>query len=271
MLQYSNLTAKDAYEEVMFRAGRHRNAINVDYDTVLEYLNWGVIDALSKTLPYKDWAYVGRVLIQHRDSLPLDYIGAIRVLVSEGGLPPYNEARYVAPKEYNQLSNWRHSHAWNKGHITSPIYTIWADRVVTLTQVSPLSIYLYPNTEDVAGTPPTNLFYPTVTVSGVLEYYQAPPKVAVDADVLPIPYEFEDLVIWNALMRVLSSVADANIEQLYLKIMEESTKLIERFKEKRRTEKRELDSFQEPVIPEIPPQPEEGETAQNLQVQNGAK
>lgn len=267
MLQYSNLTAKDAYEEVMFRSGRHRNAINADYDTVLGYLNWGVIDSLSKTLPYKDWAYVGRLIVQNRTAMPLDYIGVIRVLLSDGGAPPYNEARYVAPKEYNQLSNWRHAHAWNKGYVTSPIYTIWSDRVVALTQLSPLSIYLYPNTEDVIGTPPTNLFYPTVNVTGTMEYYQAPPPVVTDMDVLPIPYEFEDLVIWTALFRLLSSVADANIEQLYLRIMEESTKLIERFQEKKRTEKRELDSFQEPVIPEVPPQPEQGEAAQNLQPQ----
>lgn len=264
MQQYSNMTAIEAYDEVMLRIGRYKNAINIDYDTILSYLNWGVIESLSETLPYKEWAYVGSMAVAHRTAMPNDYVGKIRVLVSDTGLPPYREARYVAPKEYNQLVNWRHAQTWNQGFSQSPVYTVWADRVVTLTTPSPLCIYLYPNTEDVVGAAPTNLFYPTTNVSGIFEYYQAPPLMTQDNDIVPIPYEYESLVILKAVDRALATLGERKIEQIYKEIADETERIIERYQEKRRTEKRELDSFQEPVIPEVTPPPEKGEAEQDL-------
>jgi hypothetical protein len=264
VLQYSNLTAVEAYDEILMRLGRFRNAISVDYDTVLNYLNWAVITTLSKSLPYKEWAYVGAMNVQHRTNMPLDYIGFIRVLVSDTGLPPFREARYVAPKEYNQLVNWRQGHSWNQGFNHAPIFTMWADNVVTLTTPSIFSIYLYPNTEDVVGVQPSNLFYPIANVTGLLEYYQAPAFMANDTDRVPIPYEFEDIVIMTVVMRMLGNLGDVDVSKMYMDITEETARVVQRYEEKKKADKRQLDAFQEPVIPLYPPQPQEGEIPQEM-------
>jgi hypothetical protein len=118
--------------------------------------------------------------------------------------------------------------------------------------------------EELTGTAPENLYYPTENMSGLLEYYQVPPKMTKDGDIMPIPYEYEELVILMALGKLLVNIGDIKVEDLYKDIVGESDKIIERYLEKRRTEKRELDAFQEPVIPEVPPKPEQGEATQEL-------
>lgn len=264
MVQYSNLTYNDAWAEIMMRLGRNRNQINIDYETGMRYVDWAIREALTKTLPYKDWAYVNSIPVVHRQPLPADYVGTIRVLLTADGAPPYNEARKVAPKEYFELTSWRYAHHWNRGFRSAPIYMIWATNVISLAVMSPIVIYLYPNLDRIQGQQLEPYVNPTATVSGVWEYYQAPRPIAFGTDVLRIPYEFEDLVIITAVDKFLRNVQGADIRMSYQRIAEETQRIVALFQEKRKTDKRKLDNFVEPVVPEYPPQPEEGEVPNNL-------
>ncbi|KKN79174.1 hypothetical protein LCGC14_0341910 [marine sediment metagenome] len=253
MVSYSNITLGEVFHEVISAINKYRSGMNIDYTTITNFVNRAVIEVVTKTLPFKDWAYVSSVNVTNQMQLPVNYLKYQRVLLSEDGDYPYQEARYVDIREYYTLTNWLNGHSWNRSSEEKPVFTIWG------TGLRP-TIFLAPNTDYQTGIQPSGHIYDTINVSGILEYHPSPDKVSLATDRLPIPYEFEDMVILSTIMRMYAKIgASQLLQNTQMKFIEETSKISELFVEKRRTEKRELDSFVEPVVPLVAASEEPGE------------
>lgn len=253
MVNYSYITLGKAIDDIVLRIGKHRIPENMDWQMLAHFVNHAVYEVLATTLPYKDWAYIESVAVSNGSALPREYLKYVRCLLSNNGEKPYREARYVDVREYYTTTDWNRGQQWNIGSEKNPIYTIWTTGNV-------LTIYLYPNTLNLTGTAPTNTVYPTADMSGILEYYSMPPFAVLPTDILRIPYEYEEIVILSAMTRVYYKTgALQQIVETQTKIMKEKQKVIKLIMEKRDTEKRQLDSFIEPVVPMVDQKPLEGE------------
>jgi hypothetical protein len=267
MITYSNMTLKRCYDLVMLKATSHRTPENLDWGTVVKYINRAWKEVLIKTLPYKDWAYKLTTTITHGGLLPVSYLKGIRVLVSPTGNPPFTEARYVDAREYFTLSNWQRKQQWNACTVQNPIYTLWGHLPVApnTDNQAEVSIFLAPNTDHQTGVAPAGFSYETNNMAGIMEYYGIPIDLTTDGDILPVPYEFENLVVLLTLIRVFSKTADTNLMQsLQQQIGAETQKLLELYTEFKVNTKRELDSFVEPVPPFAPGVQDKGEIPNNL-------
>jgi hypothetical protein len=265
MITYTNRTLLEVYNEVMIRLGVHRTAENSDWGTVVKFINNSIYEVLARTLPYKDWAYVNNMNVVNATVLPVEFIKAIRVMLQKDRTSPYMEARYVSPKEFFSLSNWQKQQIWNQGLADSGIYTIWGSIDGNINGQQNLSIYVYPNNLYQTGVAPNGYSYNPDILTGYMEFYRAPAFLVNNADVLPIPYEFEDLVVNYTLLRIFAKTQNAiQLNFIQSLLAPELLRIQEMFNEKRKTEKRELDSFIEPVIPQVAPPPNEGEVQSKL-------
>lgn len=260
MIAYSQMTYGQAYDEVIMRLSTFRIAENVSYLNVVYAINHSIKEAMSLTLPYKDWAYTTTIDVANRTILPRQYLGHIRALLSATGDAPYKEARYVDPKEWWSTTDWYASINWTRAYGNNPIFTIWAVG-------GNLTFFCYPNRDFQTGTAPYTKRYVQAgeEVSGLLEYYHSPDELTLETDVISMPYEFEELIIMGAVWRLASKMLEqAMVQMLHEQLNAEKDKIMALVKEKMRTENRELDSFVEPVIPIIPPQIDKTEVPRRL-------
>jgi len=269
MIIYQNITLRQLIDEVALRATMFINPMNFDWDTLVIMANKSIKEVLVKTLPYKDWAYVETLYVSNGTILPRRFLKAIRVLISETGGSPFNEARYVDVKEWYSVTNWQRKSAWNMASLERPIYTLWGYLVTPATpslNTARVSIHLAPNSGGQTGTAPPGIeYYTGADMSGIMECYTVPADLVGDADVIPIPAEFEELVVLNTLLRWVSKVADTQtLLGIQRQIAIERQKITERYMEKQRTEDRELASFTDPVPPFFDRKPTTGELPANL-------
>lgn len=242
-LSYTTITLNQIYQEVRNRLSRYDKIESLDFDLVRRYINRAVQSVMYMTLPYKGWEYIEQVPVVINTVLPARFIKQVRMLLSESGNPPFVEARYVDPREYFSVTNNQRGQLWNIANIDNPVYTIWADN-----QPSRLEVTITP-----------------ATYEGVLECHMMPPEMTALTDFVAIPFEFYELVVLEALQRCIAK-AEYNqyIQIISAEIQQERQKMIELFIEKRQAEKRELDSFIEPVIPLVGPREPEGSLQKNL-------
>lgn len=264
MIGYSFMTLQQVYDDVIGRLDTHRIAENVDFSTIRRYVNRAIREIVALTLPYKDWAYVQTLDVQHRTILPQRFIKHVRVLLSADGQSPYNEARFVAPREFYTTTDWSRGNQLNRASLERPVFTIWAAQDVGDTG-SRLRILLSPNTEYQTGTAPTGYQYYTDNVRGKMECYLAPADLVNGGESLPVPYEYEEIIILLTLMRVYAKTAQPELlQQIQGTLALQRQAILQRYSEKKRTEKRELDSFVEPVIPLVSSPGQEGEASKDL-------
>lgn len=247
MRQYSRMMAMDIFKEVILRLGKLRNAENIDWGTFVHALNHTIDEILMHTLPLKDWAYVNT--IQVADAMPLGvmFIEPIRVLISATGQPPFIEARKVDVREWSTIVNWQQQrHSWNQSSPNNPVYMIWGN-----------TMYLHPTTlwgEPVAAT-----------FSGLMDCYMYPPRITTQRQLINIPYDFEELLIMNVMMRLMFKLDNSNaIQELYVSMQTERQKVISQYMQRQQSAKRELESFVEPKAPLVPPQDTPGELPNRL-------
>ena len=247
MIAYSNMTIKRAYEEIVLRAGQHRTGINYDWDSIVMFINRAIREVMLTTLPYKDWAYTTRLAVADTTILPQRFLKKIRVLLSASGTAPYDEAREMSIREFWTITDLSgRQHAWNRSVPDMPTYMLWAEQDAD--GISRLRIEVSPSGH-----------------SGIMECYVCPADLTADADVIPIPYEFEDMVILLAMSRLFAKTDDMQfVMTLQQQIGQEKNRLLSLFEEKRLTEKRELDNFVEPAIPVIQPEKTPGEASQDI-------
>ena len=257
MIAYGNMTLQQAYDTVVMRLSRYRSAINTDWSTIVRSINRAIREAVLMHLPYKEWVNNYTLAVTHRLVLPLNYLAPIRVLLSVNGLPPYMEARRTDPREFYQINSWYGKNPWNQGVNFMPAYTIWGEVVLGIKRQV---IHVSPNADFETAAAPAGYAYNGVTMSGMMEYYAVPPFITLQTAVLPVAYEMEDLVVMLALERTLAKFGELNeVTQAHVLVEKEKARLVELYKEKKRTAKRELVSYVEPVPPVVqaPPQKDE--------------
>lgn len=270
MIAYSSLTLKQLIDEAVLRLGPNRTATNMDWLTMVKYANRAIREVMFITLPYKDWAYISTINVTHMMMLPQRFIKPVRVMLSEDGYAPYREARRVDVREYFGLTNWEARSHWTSATEIVPVYMIWGrhlnqQAVGASATTSDVTIYLAPNTDYQTGDAPSGYVYNTADWSGVMDCYLAPEDISGDSDIVNIPYEFEELVIYLAMKRFLARDAYPDmLKKVESMVMQEFTTVYPRYIEKRRTEKESLEEYQDPVQPIVGPDQAPGEVPYKL-------
>lgn len=270
MITYTNRTLREVYDEVIVRMGQHRTTENTDWETVVKFINNAINEVLVKTLPYKDWAFVRTIPIANLTVLPVEFIRPIRVMLQRNENSPFIEARHVAPREYFSLIDWHKQQLWNQAIHFVPLYTIWGGIDLVTAGLPPIPpvittpqntvIHIFPNTAYYTGAPPVGYTYHNYDLQGFMEYYGSHIFLTNDTDIIPLPYELEDLLVNCTLLRIFAKTANAmQVQFIQSLIVPEILRIQAMYQEKRRTERRELDNFIEPVVPTIPAPPDQGE------------
>ena len=255
MVNYSTMTLQQAYDRVILKTGKHRSGFNLGWSDIVMFINRAIKEITTLTLPYKDWGYNYAIAVTNGMMLPYDFVNPIRVILSATGRPPFYEARQADIREFYRVNNWHGKNAWAADLNRNPIYTIWGDA-----NTQNPRIYLAPNNAYETGLCPNGFYYNGYTVSGYCEYNSQPLLLTLAADLIPIPYEYEDMVILSALTRVFAKTGEMELlNAMHKKLNEEKSRVVGLFKEKNRTSYKETIEYIEPAVPivEIPPEPGE--------------
>lgn len=247
MIQYSKITLKGLIDEVLIRLGDHRSDINLDWKTLVNYVNHSVKEVSSLVMPYDGQSFLRRIEdIENGDSIPREFVRTSRLLVEkEAGV--FYEARDVDIKEYFSVTNSVNIHDFNHSYDYAGIYTFWGQADTGADPID-FRIYIYPD-----------------DLTGILDYYSMPAEITQDNDVVPLPEEYIEMVVYGTMQRVYARTTQhAQIMEIQRRLAAEKMKIMELYVAKRETEKRELDSFVEPVVPFIPSKPTEGEVPKRL-------
>ena len=248
MIPYSHMTLDDLYHNVIIRAGILRGVENISYEMVRRMAIRAVQEAVATTIPYKEWAYIKYTTdgLSNGGALPIeDFTQAIKVVEIDIDLDEDPiverigvEYRRVSPKEYFTLTNSTNSHSWNKSVNSSPIYTIWG-------QGGALRIYFEPSIDRIC-----RVYYPSI-----------PHTISRDGShLIPIPYEYEELVILLTLTRLYVKIGELDmLEKLYTRINQERKRIYTTVAVKKEISKRALDDFTKEVVPFVSLQPLPGQ------------
>lgn len=219
-------------EEVVFRATHFRSEVNLDYYTIANMANHSIYELMTKTLPYKDWAYITTISVHNAMLLPREFLRPIRVVLDNNGRNV--EARYSTPLEVARVEDGSMGVVHNFALGLQPVYTLWGGESNDPNYEQPqLYIYLYPE-----------------TLQGVMDCYVAPAFNYDENYQVPIPYEYEELVILSTLWRVLQRLGlsqESNI--VFQSIAKTYQEQIAKLAEKKMTEAMNLDKFVFPVPP----------------------
>jgi hypothetical protein len=240
MLSYNQILMGDLVEEVTYRMTNFRSDFNTDYFTIAHLANHAINEIMSKSLPYKDWAYISTLPIADATLLPREFLKVVRVMLSHPTTGDNYEARYSTPMEVHSVTNTTIGMVHNLAYQIQPVYTLWGrlDNGVPYLP-SELFIYLYPQ-----------------NMTGFMDCYVSLPFNYNDNYQIPIPYEFLEGVISGTLFRLLQKIGMSKEASLvYSMIEQERIKAIQILQEKKKTEVMNLDNFSLPVPPNAPVPP----------------
>lgn len=256
MIQYSPLTLQQAVDEVMLRVSEHRTEVNLDWQTIVMFINRAIREVTIGMLPYKSWGFTSTIGVNNGQPLPINFIKPVRVLLSAGGAPPYREARRVSPRELHSLTNWYNKQSFNAASSLWPVYTIWGPRSATVNQTPVQSarfMYMGPYTNSIfgnqTGTAPTGYSYYTGSeMAGICDCYMSPRDLVNPTDLLPIPYEGEQIVILSAITRVFVKTGPADKLAYFQGLAtKEQASLREQFAVRKRNEKIDFEALLDPM------------------------
>lgn len=280
MIQFVPMTLKACIDRIMMAVSQYRTAVNLDEGTVIMFINRSIREALLKTLAFKDFAYISTFPVTNGAPLNTNVAANVTTMRSDGRILPanflrpkrvilrpsdaadtdtYTEARFVDVKEFFTLSDWYKRQTHNRATVQNPIYTIWGQQGTALfpnanslpTQSVP-RFYCAPYTNavfnDQTGTVPTGFSYYTGgELEGFMDAYLAPQDVSAYTDILPVPFEFEELVITLTILRVLVKMEETNLMFYKMKSAEELAKAKRRYLEYKQTDRIQLESFVDTV------------------------
>lgn len=239
MITYSPMTLHDLYNICMLRLEKFYNGVNVDFATFTTIANRSIKSVVSRTLPYRSWAYTNVAYLRDGETIPANYLGRITVMYSGWGEKV--EARYAHPAEYFSFA-YRSSTApnhysgtfnWNEAQPFQPVYTIWGNSDV-------LKLYIY------------GLHHTTAQIR--FKYYGMPDIITNPLDLLPIPNEYNVLLVLETLSRILFKVGNQNDAQTLYKQLQDSVQavaknVIELKKNKEAEKERSQTVFEEQYAP----------------------
>jgi len=227
MIQYIGTTLNQLYDEVFIRLGDNRKAEAMDWTTTVKLINQAIGEVVDAVLPYKRNSFVETLVVQDDFEIPSRFIHTERLMCQIVEGHDYVEARYVDIKEWFSLVNQE----WNAGYLMQPIYTFWS------------------RTDDIAlPTFRQHRFFIKIfpTYDGVLEFFSVP-SVSLPTDLIPIPYEYMELVIALTLERIYMRIDEPQLLQvLHKEILEVRKDNMTKYIEQKQVEKKEFENYIEP-------------------------
>lgn len=239
-LAYSSLTVREAVDEVMLRMKQSRTAANMDYGTVLKMLQESRRNLAAILLPFKEYALIKSVAVTHAGSVPADFIKPVRAIL-QAGVQEFVEARYVDPREYDELTNATRAHSFAGASATAPVYMVWANAVTTSPAwaESQMDFWCFPT-----------------TMTGTMEYIAAYGDTDMDteAELVNVPAETENLLINLALERCYFRIGEQNkMVAAYTSIQNEIAGMRARLAAKNQTEAIDIQSLINVEPTQVPP------------------
>ena len=61
MIQYSKITLRRLIDELLIRMGKHRSAMNLDWDTIIRIANHSIRETASLIMPYEGASFIRRI------------------------------------------------------------------------------------------------------------------------------------------------------------------------------------------------------------------
>lgn len=207
MIVYSSLTVGDIIAMVLDQVGQFRTALNLDVQTVWNFLSHSRREAMSRVLPFTTDTFMESATMQNAQPFPLGYVRTIRVLkIKEDNTG--TEARYADPREWWRITNATIPHSFNRSSNEYPVYTVFGP--ITGNSYT-LSSGQTPNQQAVHfyASPSDGDYY--------VEYvraYQGLPVVPPNNDpdlnaVIGVPYEMENLIIDGTVMRCYFRIGES--------------------------------------------------------------
>jgi hypothetical protein len=228
MIQYQGTTLKQLYDEVLIRLRTDRKAEAMDWTTTVKLINQAIGEVVDNVMPYKRISFLETLSVADLSVIPSRFITKNRLMcmIDEGD---WIEARYVDIKEWFSLINQE----WNAGMLMQPIYTFWS-----ITSVTPRLHTLYIK------------IFPT-TYTGILEYYAIPTVINLPTDIVPIPYEYMELVIALTLERIYMRIDEpALLQELHKEILGIRKEMLTQYVESKKVLEKEFEMYIEPTPPQ---------------------
>lgn len=189
---YSPLTMQELYVTVTSILKKYDAGLNFDWGTFCNAAYRGLISIMTKTAPYKQWAYLtDRDDVQTAGVYELlpEYIKMLRVMVETDivtGGNPLVEARRVSVREYFSITSDEYN-LWNMGLAREPVYALWGNRDNTYQQHLVMRIFPNPGTKRIRYT-----------------YYAAPARTTSRDDVIGVVAEYESIYITEVTIRMMT-------------------------------------------------------------------
>lgn len=200
MIAISSMTLADVIAAMEMRAAQFMTPYNSDWQTLAQYVRDARRDLFNRTNPFKEWSYQNTVSVINNQTVPADFIRAVRMTTRLTADPLGNqsfdryEARLVDPREWMNLTNVSSANMFTRGFEKTGLYMIWAN-VVDSDQWSntPMSVWIYPD-----------------VLTGQMDYIASYANANLNSygDLIKIPIELESLLIDMAIARFLEDVAD---------------------------------------------------------------
>jgi len=238
VISYSKRTLRQVIEEVFVRAADHVNPDNLDWNTIIRYINQAIKEIILLTYHHKEWAYIKRMRCNYLTTgfnVDRGMIKIVRVMFTANAdySGPWVEGRFAAPKEYWQVASALAYNPYIATRYThdNPVYTIWGSHSAWIAR-------------DHIGESYPSIYYEPRDMYGIMEYYGFPGEVWLDDDLLPVPYEFEDYITLSCLYRLYSRTGVQEMASILYKRIETERMAILKLSEKsKELEKKVLDDF----------------------------
>lgn len=185
---YSPLTMQEAYSTVAGMLKKYDTGMNIDWGTFCNLSYRALISIMSKTTPFKQWAYRNEITLSGSDGtylLPTDFIRMIRVSVRDA-VGAVTDARYVDVREWYSVTGDEYN-MWNIGIQSNPVYTLWG--TTDPTEPHTLGFRVYP-------IPTQN----SVTIT----FYCAPIKTELMTDFVGVLADYESLYLTELVIRLMN-------------------------------------------------------------------
>lgn len=196
MITYSSMTFREAIHEILLRATQLRIAANLDGEHVRNFLCSARREIMGTAVPYKDWMFIAQPFaVSDGIELPQDFVAPVRVQLKDNLSTTYTDAQKVDVREWLRFTASVGAHSWNQATTYQPKYMLWG--------ASDAADEDWANKGVIIRCAPTG-------VSGYIEYYASYNNVSGNSDTLNVPYEYENLVIMSALVRVAMKIGEAD-------------------------------------------------------------
>lgn len=185
---YSPITLGEAYNHIATFLKKYDTGLNMDWGTFCNASYRALISIMSKTTPFKQWAYRSELTATNASGvyeIPSDYIRMIRVSVPDS-VGAVTDARYINVREWYSVTGDEYN-MWNIGISHNPVYTLWG--LTDMTEPHKLGMRVYP-------VPATT----NVTIT----YYSSPAKVEGIDDVVGVLADYETLYLTEVIIRLMN-------------------------------------------------------------------